>query len=143
MRRVSTLHKSVPVKGVMSRRLVTAEPLESLADAAYRMRESEVGALAVVEGDRLVGILTERDLLRAMADGCSPRVTEISRYMTPEPLTIEAGADVFEAAAMMVGHRVRHLPVMDGGRLAGLVSVRDLLSHDAWAEAPPVAIEPW
>lgn len=143
MRRVSTLRRPLPVAGLMSKRLVTAEPLESLADAARRMRDERVGCVAVTEGDRLVGVLTERDLLRAMADGLSPRIAPVAEYMTPNPYTVEAGEDIFEAAAIMVGHGIRHVPVLEDGRLAGVVSVRDLLSHDAWAEAPPVAVEPW
>jgi len=91
------------------------------------MRANRISALAVLEGEAIVGILTERDLLRAVADGRNPEATHISQYMTHSPRTIEAAEPAARAAETMVKHRVRHLSVTDKGRLVGFLSARDLL----------------
>ena len=111
-------------------------PDESLADAAIRMRDHGVGSLAVVDGDDLLGILTERDLLRAMADGAAPNVTRVAAYMSTNPVVASPDADVVAASRMMVEHDVRHLPVVAAGQLKGMVSARDLLIVEAWLLAP-------
>ncbi|HXM58410.1 MAG TPA: CBS domain-containing protein [Candidatus Dormibacteraeota bacterium] len=95
--------------------------------AAARMRAVRVGALAVVAGGRLVGFLTERDLLRAVADGMSTDVAAVSDYMRPVPGAIGPGATASAAAARMIELGARHLPVVSAGRLAGVVSATDLL----------------
>ena len=128
------------VHAMLSPGVITAEPLESLTDAASRMRESKVGALAVLDAGKLVGILTERDLVDALAEGLSPRVTPVSAYMTPEPTTVDADDECSDAALTMLELGVRHLPVTRGGELVGMVSARDLLVLTAWPEpSPPVA----
>ncbi len=128
------------VHAMLSPGVITAEPLESLADAAGRMRETKVGALAVLDAGKLVGILTERDLVDAMAEGLSPRVTPVSAYMTPEPTTVDADDECADAALTMLELGVRHLPVTTRGALVGMVSARDLLVLTAWPEpVPPVA----
>jgi CBS domain-containing protein len=111
-------------------------PDESLADAAIRMRDHGVGSLAVVDGDDLVGILTERDLLWAIADGAVPNVTRVAAYMSTNPVVAGPDTDVVAASRLMVEHDVRHLPVMVAGQLRGMVSARDLLIVEAW---PPAA----
>ncbi len=107
-------------------------PEESLADAAIRMRDHGVGSLAVVEGEELVGILTERDLLWAIADGAAPHVTRVGAYMSAPAVVAAPDTDVIAASRMMVEHDVRHLPVVDAGQLKGMVSARDLLIVEAW-----------
>lgn len=109
-------------------------PEESLADAAARMRDHAVGSLAVIDGEDLAGIVTERDLLWAMADGAPPNVTSVATYMSAPPIVVSPDTDVVEAGRLMVKHDVRHLPVVAVGRLLGMVSARDLLVAEAWAE---------
>jgi CBS domain-containing protein len=118
-------------------------PEESLADAAIRMRDHGVGSLVVVDGEDLAGILTERDLLWAMADGAAPHVARVGTYMSAPPVVVSPETDVVEAGHLMVKHDVRHLPVVAVGQLRGMVSARDLLVAEAWARelhppAPPV-----
>jgi CBS domain-containing protein len=112
-------------------------PEESLADAAIRMRDHGVGSLVVLDGDELAGILTERDLLRAMADDAVPRVTPVSRYMSAPAVVAPVDTDVAGALRLMVEHDVRHLPVVAAGRLEGMVSARDILVVEA-GEPPRV-----
>lgn len=125
----------------MTGTVVTGDPRQSLARAAAEMRAHRVGALMILDDlGALSGILTERDLLHALADGRDPAVTHVSEYMTQEPRTVEAGVHADRAAALMTAHAVRHLPVMEGGKLVGLLSVRDLLAPYA---RPARIAEPW
>jgi CBS domain-containing protein len=113
-----------------------AYPEESLADASNRMRDHCVGSLAVTDGDTLVGILTERDLLWAMADGAAPNVTRVSTYMSAPAVVASPDTDVLEASRLMVRYDVRHLPVVAAGQLMGMVSARDMLVLESWAGEP-------
>ena len=106
-------------------------PEESLADAAARMRDHGVGSLAVIDGDDLLGIVTERDVLRAVAESAPPRVTNVKEYMTFLPVVAEPTTDAATAARLMVQHDIRHLPIVVGRRLVGMVSARDLLLVEA------------
>jgi CBS domain-containing protein len=106
------------------------------------MRDAGAGAAAVLEDGGLVGILTERDLLRSIADGLDPQATRVDQAMTAEPTTIERGAIVALAAGRMVELAIRHLPVVEHGRLVGMLSARDIVTGDArFAES--LAYEPW
>ena len=132
------------VRSVMTEGLVATHPDESLTDLASRMRDRGVGAVAIMEEERLVGIITERDLMRAIADGLSPRVTPASAYMTRGPLTIGPDDEVHEAAAQMSANRIRHLPVIEQGRVVGFLSARDILRiQDSCRDLAELAYEPW
>ncbi len=113
------------VSAVMSGILLTTGPSDTLVDAAHRMADRRVGAILVVEGDRLVGILTERDVLRAAGRGTIEGT--VSEWMTADPDTVAPDATIGMSAAMMVHGGYRHVPVVDAGKLVGIVSIRDLL----------------
>jgi CBS domain-containing protein len=119
----------------MSRDLLTVEPGSALAQAAERMHERGVGAILVLEGSRLVGILTERDLLRAVATGFRPD-DPVSRWMTHHPEAIEPSDSLEHAAVLMIHGGFRHLPVVDGDTVAGILSIRDLM-RVALADSAP------
>lgn len=119
------------VREVMHTPAVTTTACETLSDAAARMLEYGISALAVVDDDgTLTGIVTERDLLRAMADGCSTISTVVARYLSRPPLTIEPETNSAVAARLMAEYAVRHLPVCRAGRPIGMVTARDLLLVD-------------
>ena len=126
----------------MAKSVVSCDPRQSLGDAATRMRANRISALAVLDGKAIVGIFTERDLLRAIADGREPWATHVSEYMTNSPRTIEADELVARAAEIMVKHRVRHLPVTDKGRLIGFLSARDVVALTPWPLDLPIG-ESW
>jgi CBS domain-containing protein len=108
--------------------VVSISTKDGLVDAAWKMREFDTGAVVVLAGDgRLVGIVTERDLLRAYVDGADLRQTPVLDYMTASPQTISIGTDVVEAACLFKRIGARHLPVMAGDLVAGMLSARDLL----------------
>lgn len=120
------------VSELMQPRVWQTYPEESLADAAARMRDYGVGSLAVTGTRGLAGILTERDLLRAVADGCATRVTKVGTYMSSPAVVVAPDADILEARRLMVEHDIRHLPVMAAGQVLGMVSARDLLVAGEW-----------
>jgi CBS domain-containing protein len=117
---------AVKVQSIYRSRVVVADGDEPLADAAVRMRENQVGSLVVLDGERLDGILTERDLMKAVAAGYSEDA-KVGDWMTRHPETIEADDSTGHAAALMIHGGFRHLPVLDEGRVAGIVSIRDLM----------------
>jgi CBS domain-containing protein len=110
----------------MSRELLTAAPGESIAEAAQHMVARGVGAVLVMDGDRLEGILTERDILKAVAVGVAESA-RVRDWMTKSPETIEVSDSTGHAAALMIHGGFRHLPVLDGSRVAGIISIRDLM----------------
>lgn len=116
------------VRDVMSTDLVTVAPSTMMIDAAAAMSSARAGSVLVLEEGALVGIFTERDIMsafqRSRADPA--RVSAVSKLMTSNPLTIGPDATVGEAMDSMLDGGFRHLPVMDGGTLMGIVSMRDL-----------------
>ena len=110
----------------MTRELLTIEPEAELGEAARRMASRGVGAVVVLDGDRLVGILTERDVLKAVAAGIRPEA-RVSEWMTRHPETVESDDSTDHAAALMIHGGFRHLPVVEEGRIAGILSIRDLM----------------
>ena len=110
----------------MSRNLLTVERGARVTEIAQRMVERDVGAVLVLEGQRLVGILTERDILRAVARGLDDSST-VEDWMTRDPDTLEADESTRQAATLMIHGGYRHLPVMDKDEVVGMLSIRDLM----------------
>ena len=132
------------VAAVMTQPVVTAERDETLHTAAERMREHGIGSLVVVEGSRPVGILTERDLLRATAAAADPGATPVAAWMVAEVECVHPDATVDQAWQQLADHGYRHIPVVVGGDLKGIVSLRDLvaLAHLRPADELAVAAPP-
>jgi CBS domain-containing protein len=110
--------------------LFTAQADETLEVAADRMSWHQVGALPVLEGQRLVGIVTERDLTAALAEGADAGLTPVSDYMTPAPEVLRPDSELVDAAHLMLELGIRHLPVVGSGQLVGVLSMRDVLDAD-------------
>lgn len=102
-------------------------PEATLLEVSQSMVKTGVGSVGVVDGHALVGILTERDILRAVADEVDVEVALVADFMTPAPDTFSPDVDVEEAAAWLIETGYRHLPVMRDGELLGIASIRDLL----------------
>jgi CBS domain-containing protein len=115
--------------------LLTVEPGTRLSEAAKRMAERGVGAVLVLDGDALAGILTERDLLKAVARGFSEDA-RVSDWMTRQPETVEPDETTDHAAALMIHGGFRHLPVVEEGRPIGILSIRDLMRVALQDSAP-------
>ena len=111
--------------------LVTAQKTVSVREAAQLMREHKVGAIMVVEGEKLAGVFTERDaLFRVVAEGRDPGTTELGAVMTPDPKTVQADSLFSLALQMMYEGGFRNVPVVENGRPVGLVSARDALGPE-------------
>jgi CBS domain-containing protein len=113
----------------------SVEADESLAEAASKMQFEEIGSLAVLEGGHFAGIIRERDLVRAIADGVDAASIPVARYMTEDPIVASPEDGTNEAAARMVVLGIRHLPVIVGGEVVGMISIRDLLQEAALAKS--------
>jgi CBS domain-containing protein len=110
---------------VMSRDLLTIEQETTLVEAAAAMTARRVGAVLIVSGGVLTGILTERDVLRAVASGDVEG--QVANWMTRRPETVDADESTQQAGVVMIHGGFRHLPVLDGGRPCGIISIRDLM----------------
>ena len=115
----------------MSSDLLVAAPGETLGEAAEKMSARGVGAALVMDAGRLVGILTERDLLNAVAKRVDARDARVHEWMTERPITASREMPIGRAASIMVTRGIRHLPIVDGERTIGIVSLRDVLRTTA------------
>jgi CBS domain-containing protein len=102
----------------------------SVFDAVRRLGEKRIGALPVIEGDRITGIMSERDVIYCLRDH-GPEVLDwpVSRVMSSPAITADSSTEVLAALAVMTQRRIRHLPVVDGGQIRGIVSIGDLVKH--------------
>jgi CBS domain-containing protein len=118
------------ILGYKGREVHTVAGEATTFEALETMQRSNVGALVVTDGVETVGIFTERDFLRRVVlQGRDPKVTRVREVMSARLVCIDPGRPVEDCMAIMTQERIRHLPVLDGGRLAGLVSIGDLVKH--------------
>jgi CBS domain-containing protein len=117
----------VKIGDLAARNIVSVSPADSLRKAARAMVDAGVGSAIVLEDGGLAGIVTERDVLRAVAETSDPDDTPAGAVMTRDVVTAEPDWEVYEAAAEMAARRIRHLVITDGEQVVGVVSVRDVL----------------
>ena len=118
------------VGDIMTRDVKTASSGDTFADVARILHDNRISSVIVMDGDRIAGIVTERDLVNVVADGLDPREQAVGDRLTRDLATIEPRTDIADAASVMAERGIRHLPVVDRGELAGIVSIRDLTN---WA----------
>jgi CBS domain-containing protein len=124
---LSSLRMRTLLRDVMSRDLLTVAPEDTLGEAAEKMAGRGVGAALVMDFGRLIGILTERDLLAAVAGRVQASEARVREWMTENPVTVPQATSIGRAGSIMVTHGFRHLPVVDGDRTIGIVSLRDVV----------------
>ena len=126
----------------MAFRVVTVSPDDPVQVAIARMLEETVGSVAVCEGERLVGIFTERDVLRLAGEGPDFAEVKVGDVMTRQLVTLAPDDDILDAARLMGERKIRHLPVLEGENLLGMVGIREVVralvehvwrTHDAEA----------
>ncbi len=120
---------------IMSGNLLTVEPGAPVSDVVRQMDERQVGAVLALSEGRLVGIFTERDVMRAAARGTLASAT-VGELMTRNPETIEPSDSTGHAAALMIHGGFRHLPVVEADEVVGVISIRDLVRHVLDDESP-------
>jgi CBS domain-containing protein len=113
---------------MMARDVLSVAPEDTIGEAAQKMVDRGVGSAVVLDYGRLIGIFTERDLLRAVADRVHSSEARVREWMTAEPVTITPDTSAQDAAETMLDNGFRHLPVVEGRSLRGMVSIRDVLA---------------
>ena len=123
-----TARRSFTVGDLMHARVVSTAPDSPVAEAAAAMVRESVGSALVMQGPFLAGILTERDVLKAAASGADLTAVPVSAWMTRDPQSAPPGTPAEDAAQIMLLNGFRHLPIVEGRRVHGVVSLRDLFS---------------
>jgi len=116
------------LRDLMNTSVVTVRPDTTVTEAAAGMVRARVGSVVVLQGTFLAGILTERDVLRAAASGEDLSVSLVSAWMSPDPQAASLDMSAEEAAQIMLLNGFRHLPVVNGREVCGVVSIRDLFA---------------
>ena len=114
------------VGDIMTTDVKTVGREDTFAEVAKILREKGISSVVVTEGDQITGIITERDLVNLVADGVDPVSVAVGDRMTRDLATVDPRTDIAEAAQVMAQRRIRHLPIVDKGKLAGIISIRDL-----------------
>lgn len=108
----------------------TAKPHESVGDVVTRLAENRIGALPVIDGQTVVGIFSERDIVYGVAKlGAAFLAKTVGETMTAPAITVTSDSAILSALSLMTKRRIRHLPVVDNDRLSGFVSIGDLVKH--------------
>src|SRR5262249_47252216 len=126
---------------VMTEATVTESAADTLRSAAERMWRQQTGSLLIMDNGRLAGIITERDILRAVALGADLATANVDEAMTTEVLTVPPDMSLRDAAREMATRWIRHLPVVEAGRVLGVVSMRDITGIFAAFVPGHVAVE--
>ena len=125
-----------PIRDVMRTDFVTTAPEDTLGETAEKMVDRGVGAAAVRDYGRLIGIITERDLMKAIAGRVHTSEARVREWMTGEPVTADPEMDVDEAATIMVENNFRHLPVCEGEQIVGMLSLRRAVAAQLSVDIP-------
>lgn len=127
-----------PVRTIMSTPAISLDPATTLGTAAQVLRDQQIGALAVVDQQRLVGLFSERDLVTAVADGRDLDVDVLADAMSDRPYPVSPETPIADATQVMLRAGIRHLPVTAGDEVVGMVSIRDALNaYDGSTESTP------
>ena len=119
------------VKDIMTADPATVGPNDLVAQAATLMKQEDCGAIPVVRDNTLIGIITDRDIaIRAVAAGRDPKTTKVSEVMSADPITVGPDDDVSEAASIMAKSQIRRLPVVEKGKLLGIVVTAQLARRE-------------
>ena len=128
--------RGLTLRDLMTTRVVAVSPDDPVTDAAAAMIRQKVGSALIMQGLFLAGILTERDVLRAVASGSDLTSSPVSEWMTKDPEPASPDTTVEDATQLMLLHGFRHLPVLEGREVRGVVSLRDLAAARIRRPAP-------
>jgi len=115
------------VREVMNKNVITVKPDVTIKEAAGIMSNYHIGSLVVLENNKLLGILTERNVLVSVADGKDPELTTVEEVMTKKVITIDPSKTIEDAVALMIEHNIKKLPVVDGDKLVGIITASDII----------------
>ncbi|MEM5815160.1 MAG: CBS domain-containing protein [Candidatus Aenigmatarchaeota archaeon] len=114
------------IKDVMNKNVVVARPIVTLKEASKVMGEMNMGSLVIMDDDKIVGIVTSTDILKAIGEGRDPEKTLIREIMSKDVITIQADEDVSKAVEIMLQHKIKRLPVLMNDKLVGIITVSDI-----------------
>lgn len=130
------------IRDVMTAEVEYLRPTDTAAETARRMRDLNVGAIPVCEDSRLVGVVTDRDItIRVTAEGRDPNTIQLQEFLSQDLVTAEPDWSTEEAASVMAEHQIRRLPVVEQGKLVGIVSLGDLAAKTQKAEPARKALK--
>lgn len=131
------------VKDIMTKKVAYISPTASVVEAAQLMQKHNVGSIPVVDQNKVVGIVTDRDIVvRNVAHGKSPQATMVKDVMTSQVMTVSPDMDVNDASKLMAENQIRRLPVVENNQLVGMISLGDLAVDDRfYAEAADALAE--
>jgi len=115
------------VRDIMRKEVMTAKPDATVKEAAAAMSRLHIGSLVVVAEEKIVGIVTERNVLTAIASGKDPELTTVEEVMAKNVITIKPDEKIDTAVALMAEHKIKKLPVVDGGKLVGIITASDII----------------
>ncbi len=118
------------VKDVMVRKVITIQPGKTLREAAEKMVDNRIGSLIVVKGSELAGLITETDIMKALAEGGDPSKSKISEIMTTNLYLVSPNDELEDAVALMQEKKIKRLPVISGSQLAGIVTATDICAAE-------------
>ena len=122
------------LRDIMTEDVLTVAPEDTLGEVAARMVERNVGSVVVFDFGRLIGVLTERDIMHAVAARTHSSDARVREWMTADPVTATADMSIEDAAKTMFDHGFRHLPIVEDGAVVGVVSLRRMIRHGLVAE---------
>ena len=114
------------ISEIMTQAAVTDSSEDTLTEACDKMRHNQTSSILIMDGERLVGIVTERDVVKAVAQGLDPKETRVKDLMTTDIVTIGPMTTLKDAAEIMASKWIRHLPIVEGSKVVGMISQRDL-----------------
>ena len=114
------------ISEIMTQAAVTDSSEDTLTEACDKMRHAQTSSILIMDGDRMIGIVTERDVVKAVAQGLDPKETRVKDLMTSDIVTIGPMTTLKDAAEIMASKWIRHLPIVEGTKVVGMISQRDL-----------------
>ncbi|MCA1053386.1 CBS domain-containing protein [Rossellomorea aquimaris] len=129
------------LKDIMTKDVETCTLLDNVYEVAVKMKECQVGSIPIVDGERIVGVITDRDIVTRCIAEKHPASSKVEDIMSKDLVTIEPDADAAEAAHLMAEKQIRRLPIVDGERLVGVVSLGDFAIRDALIKHASIALE--
>src|SRR3989344_5614929 len=122
------MKSGIKVMDAMTKKPVWVDPKKTIRECTKLMLDKHIGSLLVEEGNKLIGLLTERDLVKMISLGINPNKTKVKQVMTAKIVTITTEKDIYDAIVLMNKENLRRLPVVLNGRIIGLITLRDILT---------------
>lgn len=129
------------LKEIMTKDVETCTLLDNVYEVAVKMKEYNVGSIPIVDGDKIVGVITDRDIVTRCIAEKHPASSKVEDIMSKELITIAPDSDAAQAAQLMADKQIRRLPVVEGGRLVGVVSIGDFAIRESLEAQASIALE--